>query len=66
MPIQILLEKRHVDEMRDGCIYRTHSLGEEWVPIGTPCYVLQPDGTMYCSLSCTRLAEVQHQTMRSI
>lgn len=59
-----LVEKCIVTEWKDDCIYRTKSLGEEWVPIETVMYKHNDKGEFYCSLSTSRTKELNGKDYR--
>ena len=65
MAIQYLVERRKVDEYRKGAVYKTHTLGEEWINESPRWYDVTSDGTFVCPLGTIRQAELQFKTMRS-
>lgn len=67
MKTQFLRELVQVTEWKDGCIYRTKSLGEVWVDADkAECYKPDVDGKMYTSISTKRIKELNHKTIRTV
>ena len=65
MEYEYLRELREITEWKDGCIYRTKSLGELWTRESDTGKVLE-DNKMLCSLSTKRMKELNYQTMRQV
>lgn len=64
--IEKLVQVRKVTEFRDDSIYKTEFVRESWVDINAQMYQVNEDGEMYCSLPTSRLAEVNHKTLRNV
>lgn len=63
MSYEKLIELHKIVAWRGGCVYRTESLGERWVPIDDEA----PAGFQYVSLSTTKakaMADAGEQTFR--
>ena len=53
MAYWVKMEKRKVTEMRDGAIYRTEKVGDEWFlnTEAPEAYVVGSDGVQWCNTS---------------
>lgn len=60
-----LVELVQVTEWRDGCVYKTKTIGEVWVPVNTKMYEIN-DNKQYCTLGTKRMKELNFEIYRNI
>lgn len=59
-----LAEKWRVTEWKNGCIYKTVSLGEHWIDSDTDYYKHNDKGEFYTPVSTKRMKELDFKTCR--
>lgn len=59
-----LLEKWRIVERRNGEVYRTERIGEEWVDQDVPTHAALDGDVFYQALSTERTKELNHVTFR--
>lgn len=60
-----LVEVRAVT-FKDGAVWRTHFLREEWVPIEIPMYTINDKNEQIVTLSSQRQRELNYKTHRTV
>jgi hypothetical protein len=61
-----LLARYVVTEWKDGAIYKTRYVCEEWVPMNVETYKVNEDGSFHASLSTKRQLELGFRTIRTV